>query len=184
MTSENTPNRPHSVKSQETYTDDQKKEIMRHLNEQRLARQKEKQAQKQADQEAQTIPLDADTPTPRKAYDKNEKREIMRRLNEQRLSQQHYRDIKKRRTENKKIYTFSGKEYYKFKNLEREYYILIEDFKKISGRPSIVSFFYKTLSNEFKKKDILAQIKVYSDKVFVSNDVIRIKFQECYLENA
>ncbi len=171
MTSENGQN---TIKSQETYTDEQKNEIMRRLNEQRLARQKEKQEQ--------IIPLDTDTQTQKKGYDKNEKREIMRRLNEQRLSQQHYRDIKKRRTENKKIYTFSGKDYYKFKNLEREYFILVDDFKKISGRPSIVSLYHKTLSNEFKKKDMLAQIKVYSDKVFVSNDVIRIKFQECYLE--
>jgi len=179
MASGNTQNGQNTIESQETYTIEQKKEIMRQLNEQRLAKQKEKQENKE-----QIIHLDTELETQKKNYDKNEKREIMRRLNEQRLSQQHYRDIKKRRTENKKIYTFSGKEYYKFKNLEREYYILVEDFKKISGRASIVTLFYKTLSNEFKKKDILAQIKVYSDKIFVSNDVIRIRFQECYLENA
>jgi len=163
------------IKSQETYTEDQKKLILERLNNERLKRQKENLRLEKRDKEISS--------NGKKTYAKEEKRAILERLNQERLSQQRYRDIKRNRTLGKKIYSIKGKDYYMFKDTPRPYYILVEDLNSISGRPSIHSLYYKGYDNEFIKKDMLMKIKVYSEKIFISSDVIRIKFEEHSLEN-
>ena len=116
-------------------------------------------------------------------YDESEKSKILDKLNEQRLTKQKRAEIEKKRTENKEVYKFGSKIFYKFLQMEREYYIQIDDCLKLSTRPSIISLYYRTFE-EFKKKDVLIKTEIYSDKFFISYDAIRVYFKTYALENA
>lgn len=96
-------------------------------------------------------------------YSKDDKSKILTHLNERRLSVQKREEIKKKRTDKKKIYKFGSKEYYKFMHMEREYYIEIEDCDNISSRPAIITPYYKTFY-ELQRKDVLLKTEIYSDK--------------------
>lgn len=150
----------------ETYSAEEKKIIMDRLNEERRINQK----------------VAGDLANSSKHYSQSEKNKILNKLNEQRLSQQKREEIKKKRTHNKEVYKFGSKIFYKFLQMEREYYIEIEDCEKLSSRPSIISLYYKTF-DELKKKDVLIKTEVYSDKFFISNDAIRVYFKSYALEN-
>ncbi len=157
-----------SFSKKETYTTEEKQFIMDRLNEERLVQQRVKEAL-----ESKKGP-----------YTEEEKKKILDKLNEKRLSTQKREEIQKSRTYNKKIYKFGNKEFYKFKNMEREYYIEIEDCNKLSARPVIVTLFYKTVSEyELKKKDILIKTEIYTDKFFISMDTIRVYFKGYSLED-
>lgn len=157
-----------SFSKKETYTTEDKQLIMDRLNEERVAQQSAKEVL-----ESKKGP-----------YTEEEKKKILDKLNEKRLSTQKCEEIQKSRTYKKKIYKFGNKEFYKFKNMEREYYIEIEDCNKFSGRPVIVTLFYKTVSEyELKKKDILIKTEIYTDKFLISMDTIRVYFKGYSLED-
>lgn len=157
-----------SFSQKETYTTEEKKLIMDRLNEERLAQQKADEAL-----EGKKGP-----------YTEEEKKKILNKLNEKRLSAQKREEIQKRRTHKKKIYTFGNKKFYKFKNMEREYYIDIDDCNKLSSRPVIVTLLYKTVSEyELKKKDVLIKTEIYSEIFFISMDSIRVYFKGYPLED-
>ena len=150
----------------ETYSADEKQIIMDRLNEERRIHQEAVKG------------LDG-----RKAsYSKDEKNKIINKLNEERLSKQNQLEVKKRRVENKEVYKFGIKEFYKFLHMEREYFIEIADCKKFSNRTVIIPLYYRTYS-ELKKKDVLVKTEVYSDKIFISHDAIRVYFKGYSLEN-
>jgi hypothetical protein len=65
--------------------------------------------------------------------------------------------------------------------MSREYYIDIEDIQKISSRPSIISLYYRVFG-ELKKKDFLIKIQKYSDKFYISDDILRVYFKTYSLE--
>jgi len=156
-----------SYSRKETYSAEEKKMIMDRLDEERRINQKALKG------------LDG-----KKAhYTEEEKRKILNQLNEQRISKQKRKEIKANRTKNKEIYKFGSQKFYKFKNMEREYYIQVEDCDKLSSRPSIISLYYRTFY-ELKKKDVLIKVEVYSDKFFISYDAIRVYFKSYALENA
>ena len=157
-----------SFSKKETYNTEEKQLIMDRLNEERLAQQSVKEAL-----ESKNGP-----------YTEEEKKKILDKLNEKRLSTQKWEEIQKSRTYKKKIYKFGNKEFYKFKNMDREYYIEIEDCNKFSARPVIVTLFYKTVSEyELKKKDILIKTEIYTDKFLISMDTIRVYFKGYSLED-
>jgi hypothetical protein len=157
-----------SFSKKETYSAEEKKFIMDRLNEDRLIHQRAEEAL-------------AGNKT---SYTEEEKKKVLDKLNEKRLSTQKREEIQKSRIYNKKIYKFASKEFYKFTNMEREYYIEIEDCNKFSSRPVIVTIFYKTISeNELKKKDVLIKTEIYSEKFFISMDAIRVYFKGYSLEN-
>ena len=150
----------------ETYSDDEKKIIMDRLDEERRIHQ---EAEKGLDgKEAH--------------YNQSEKNKILNKLNEQRLSQQKREEIKTRRIEYKEVYKFGAKSFYKFLQMEREYFIEIADCNKFSRRPAIISLYYRTF-DELKKKDVLIKTEVYSDKIFISYDAIRVYFKAYSLED-
>ena len=156
------------MSKKETYSTEEKKLIMDRLNEERLAQQRADEA----------------LAGKKGPYTVEEKKKILNKLNEKRLSVQKREEIQKSRTHKKKIYKFGNKEFYKFKGMEREYYIGIEDCNKFSSRPVIVTLFYKTVSEyELKKKDVLIKTEIYSDKFFISPDAIRVYFKSYSLEN-
>ena len=115
-------------------------------------------------------------------YSKEYKTKILSNLNEKRLSVQKREEIKKKRTDKKKIYKFASKEYYKFMHMEREYYIEIKDCEKVSSRPAIITLYYRTF-HELQKKDVLLKTEIYSDKFFISSDAIRVYFKSYTLED-
>ncbi|WP_373032609.1 hypothetical protein [Sulfurovum sp.] len=157
-----------SFSKKETYSTEDKQLIMDRLNEERLAQQSAKEA----------------IESKKGPYTEEEKKKILDKLNEKRLSTQKREEIQKSRTYKKKIYKFGNKEFYKFKNMEREYYIEIEVCNKFSARPVIVTLFYKTVSEyELKKKDILIKTEIYTDKFLISMDTIRVYFKGYSLED-
>jgi len=151
--------------NKETYSDDEKQIIMDRLNEERLVNQ---QAAKGLDGK-------------KAIYSQNEKNKILDKLNEQRLSIQKREEIKNNRISNKEIYKFGNKTFYKFLQMEREYYIEISDCEKFATRPVIISLYYRTFE-ELKKKDVLIKTEVYSEKIFISYDAIRVYFKGYSLE--
>lgn len=155
-----------NYKRKETYTAEEKQRIMDRLNEERRINQK----------------IAGDLASTSKHYNQSEKNKILNKLNEQRLSKQKRIDIEKKRTNNKEIYKFGSKTFYKFLQMEREYYIQIEECDTLSSRPKIISLYYRTF-DELKKKDVLIKIETYSDKFFISYDAIRVYFKTYALED-
>jgi len=150
----------------ETYTDEEKKIIMDRLDEERRIHQEAERG------------LDGKSAL----YDQSEKNKILNKLNEQRLSKQKREEITKRRIENKEVYKFGAKSFYKFLQMEREYFIEISDCDKFSRRPSIISLYYRTFG-DLKKMDVLIKTEIYSDKIFISYDAIRVYFKGYSLED-
>jgi len=150
----------------ETYTAEEKIIIMDRLDEERRIHQ---EAVKGLDGK-------------KASYNEAEKAKILSKLNEERISTQNRLKIKKRRIENKEVYKFGVKEFYKFLHMEREYFIEISDCEKFSRRPAIISLYYRTF-DELKKKDFLIKTEIYSDKIFISYDAIRVYFRGYSLEN-
>ncbi len=157
-----------SFSKKKTYSDEEKQLIMDRLNEERLIHQR----------------VEEEFKGKKRSYTEEEKKKILAKLNEKRLSTQKREEIKKKRLHNKKIYKLGNKEFYKFTNMEREYYIEVADCDKITTRPSIVTLYYKSVSEyEVKKKDVLIKTEIYSDKFFVSYDVVRVYFKGYSLED-
>ena len=150
----------------DTYSDDEKKIIMDRLDEERRIHQ---EAIRGLDDK-------------KAIYTQSEKNKIFNKLNEHRLSTQKRKELRQRRVENKAVYTFGSKKFYKFLNMEREYFIEINDCDQFSRRPAIISLHYHTF-NELKKKDVLIKTEVYSEKIFISYNAIRVYFKGYLLED-
>ena len=155
-----------SFSKKETYSTEEKQFIMNRLNEERLTHQK----------------ADESLAGKKSSYTEEEKKKILDKLNEKRVSAQKREEIQKKRTHKKKIYKFGSKEFYKFTNMERAYYIEIEDCKKFSSRAAIFTLYYQSLT-ELKKKDVLLKTEIYSEDIFISYDLIRVYFKRYSLED-
>jgi hypothetical protein len=117
-----------------------------------------------------------------KRYSEEEKQDILRELNDKRLEKQLYEEIAKRRVLYKKIYHFDIREFYKFTLMDREYFIETKDVEKLSNRPQILTLYHRTFG-EMKKRDFLMKTVVYSDKIFISADMLRVYFKGYTLES-
>lgn len=151
----------------DTYTKEEKQIILDKLNEERLINQ---QASKGLDGK-------------KAVYDQKEKNKILDKLNEERLSKQKREEIKNSRIHNKEIYTFGAKKFYKFLQMEREYFIEVSQCNNFSSRAAIIPLYYRTF-DELKKKEVLLKTEVYSNKIFISYDAIRVYFKGYELENS
>ncbi|MCW8822247.1 MAG: hypothetical protein OQK45_08445 [Sulfurovum sp.] len=150
----------------ETYSAEEKQFIMDRLNEERLISQR----------------IEVELTSKLKEYTEDEKNKILQILNENRLTKQKREEITKNRTYKKEKYNFGSKEFYKFTKMEREYYIAVEDCKKLSSRPAIFPLYYRSIT-ELKKKDVLIKTEIYSDKFFISYDAIRVYYKAYSLED-
>jgi len=162
----NNENNLNNLYKKEIFTDDEKQMILDRLDEERRITQKAFKGLDGKDAK----------------YDEEEKQNILSKLNEQRLSVQKREEIKKKRIHNKEVYTFGGKKFYKFLQMEREYFIEISDCDIFSRRPAVISLYYRTF-DELKRKDVLIKTEVYSEKIFISYDVIRVYFKGYSLED-
>ena len=161
----NTARQREAFSQKSTYTIEEKKYIMERLNTERRIQQKKI-----------SITLEYTQ------YSQEEKKNILYELNEKRLESQHYAEIAKQRTRNKKIYVYDMLQFYKFLNMDREYFILIEDIQKLSTRPLILTL-YNRVFGELKKKDFLIKVMPYSNRVHISNDMLRVYFKSYTLED-
>ena len=152
------------IEKKDIYSDEEKKYILNTLNAERLLRQKTQRKSKTYDE-----------------YSKADKKDILKELDEQRLDAQRLDVIEKRRIDKKQKYKFGAKEFYKFSNMSREYYIDISAIEKLSSRPVIMSLYYK-IFGELKKKDFLIKTEIYSDRFFISDDILRVYFKGYPLE--
>ena len=57
-----------------------------------------------------------------------------------------------------------------------------EDYQKLRSRPGIITIYHEFLG-EMKKKDVLIQIRRYSDKIYISDDLIKVYYKSCHLED-
>ncbi len=146
-----------------TYSVEEKKYIMEQLNAQRLKVQKKVEPKN-------------------KKYSAQRKKDILNEINDKRLEKQFYNDMEKRRIYNKKVYTFDLRYFYKFEHMDREYYMEVTDVQNLSNEAHIFTLYHKTFG-ELKMKDFLIKIELYSDKIFISDDVLRIYFKGYSLEN-
>jgi len=149
-----------NISKKETYSAEEKKFILKRLNDERLLHQKSKEASSNVT----------------KQYSIEDKDDILKKLNEERLRVQKRKEMGEKRVDNKEIYKFGQKEYYKFVNMEREYYLEKESCGKFSSRPSIVTLYYRTFG-EMQRKDVLLKIESYSEKIFISYNAIRVYFK-------
>ena len=155
-----------NITKKEIYTAEEKKIIMDRLNEDRRIHQEAERN------------LDSKT----KKYDDDEKKMVLEILNEKRLSTQKREKIKKARTYKKQTYKFGSKEFYKLKQMEREYYIEISEVEKLSSRAIILPLYYRTFE-ELNKKEVLIKVEIYSEKIFISYNPIRVYFKGYLLED-
>lgn len=155
------------LQKRETFTEDEKKMIMDRLDDERRVTQKAFKGLDGKDAK----------------FNEEEKHNILSKLNEKRLSAQKREEVKKRRLHNKEVYTFNRKNFYKLLGMKREYYVEVSDCDIFSRRPAIITLYYRTFE-ELKKRDVLIKTEVYSDKIFISYDVIRVYFRGYALEDS
>ena len=148
-----------------TYTSDEKKYIMGRLDAERRVKQKKS-----------TFVQNYIN------YTDEEKNNILNELNEKRLEAQIYKEIKKQRTFKKKVHIFAKQKFYKLENMDREYFIPIEDVEVLLTRPLILTLYYRVFG-ELKKKDFLIKIMLHSNRIYVSIDMLRVYFKSYQLED-
>ena len=153
------------IKSKDVYSDEEKKIILERLDAERKARQEEERDK-----------INQDT-----KLSLSEKEKILQKLDEERRLTQKYKELQKRRLRNKKVYHIENRVLYKFLDMDRSYYIQIKDCELLSSRPMILPLFYRGFDG-LKKKEVLIQVRDYSEKIFISDDVIRVYFKQYALE--
>ena len=154
------------------YSVEEKRWIIERLNAERKERQTYEEERTK----------DCDAPEKKEQEFLSEKEKILARIDKERRIAQKYKELQKRRLKNKKIYTLENRTLYKIILTNKEYYIDVDDCKRLSSVPGIFPVFYLRYGG-LKKKEALIRIKEYSDKIFISEDVLRVYFKSASLED-
>jgi len=154
------------IKSKDSYKTEEKRVIMERLDAQRRVRQ---EAEKQEKKGGKRLSV-------------SEKEKILRRIDEERRIAQKYKELQRRRLRDKRVYHLENRLLYRFLDMNRAYYIRVEDCTRLSSRPLILPLFYQGFDG-LKQKDVLIRIRDYSDKIFISDDVIRVYYKTYSLED-
>ncbi len=112
-----------------------------------------------------------------RVYTQEEKEDIIERLNRDRRRAEKKKDILK-----KKVYTINTREYYKFIDMSRSYFIRKDDIPKLSRKPKKLFLYYTTLG-EFKKREVIIISPSYSKNLFVAINISKQNFIEYRLED-
>lgn len=155
-----------TIKSKDIYTAEEKRMILERLDAERRARQEAEQQEKEGG----------------KRLTASEKEKILERIDEERRIAQKYQELQKRRLRDKKVYHLENRVLYRFLDMNRAYYIQVEDCKRLSSRPLILPLFYQGFDG-LKQKDVLIRVRDYSEKIFISDDVIRVYYKAYSLED-
>jgi len=116
-----------------------------------------------------------------KTYNSYEKRKILAKLNDERRMKIRREEIKKKRVENKEIFQFGTRKFYKFLEMEREYYIEVDVCHKLTDRPEKVELFYRTLDT-LDKKNVLIRCVPYNESFFISHNQVRVYYKKYKLQ--
>lgn len=108
------------------------------------------------------------------------KREIWDKLNEKRVLFQKKELLETKFLSNKKIYLLFGKEYYKLVGENKHFYIRKEDFNTLLTQ-SIIEI-YQYYFSGMRSKKVRIKIDTVSNKIFVSEDILRIYFKVYTIE--
>ncbi len=145
------------IRPKEIYTTEEKKLILERLNEERLERRNAE------------------------AVDPKEQMDMAEKLDRER-KKYNREEFQKSRFGDKKVYILENREFYKILGIGREYHIKVEDCKNISpSSPEILTLFHRGFDG-LRKLDMLIQFKDYSEKIFISEDVLRVYFKQASLE--
>jgi hypothetical protein len=117
----------------------------------------------------------------KKRYNAHEKRKILARLDDERRMKNRREEIRKKRVENKEVFKFGTRKFYKFLEMEREYYIEVDVCHRISHRPEKVELFYRTLDT-LDKKYVLIRCVSYNENFFISHNQVRVYYKQYKLQ--
>ncbi|GEM_PF-908330 len=161
-----------------TFTVEEKKWILEQLNEER----RQKQIEKERRETLEAMKKERNkTQAHHSNIDDDVKKQILAKIDEERKEAQKAKEMARKRFYQKNIYTINGREYYRFEGLERIYYILTDDAKKITPTPNEFTIYYQGFEG-FRPKKVFIYIKEYADKLFVSEDTQKTYFKEYALE--
>ena len=145
----------------------EKNKIWNQLNEKRLLRQQNKESEKQ-ENIYKTAFLSL--------FEKNK---IWNQLNEERLYRQNNKELNKQRVTNKKIYTIDNKKYYKLIGMRNDYYLQKNSLKDLSASKFNVEL-YRYTFNGLKAQSGLIKLDKTTNKIFISDDTLRVVHFEPY----
>jgi len=104
------------------------------------------------------------------------KEEIKEDLNQRRLLKQKREEIEKTRFLNAKIYKIRTHEYYKLHDSYNDYYIKIEDTKKlktVQKKIELMELYY----GNYKKINAMVKLEKKNENVLISLDTIKVQFK-------
>ena len=162
-----------------SFTDEEKQLILNKLNRKRIKKQKiEEPIKKEKLQQELEKLKEVDTPKEERngGYTTEEKDKIFARLNRDRLQRR-----ESKINPIKKVYSINGKDYYKFIDMTRSYYLRTDMMDKMSPRPEKVYLYYRVLG-ELKKREVSIRKVSYSKNLFVSISTTKLNFKEHILE--
>lgn len=114
-------------------------------------------------------------------YSPKEKSDILEKLDNERREKQEKNELHKNMYGNKKVYTLENRDFYKIMGLGRDYFIRIEDCHNHASRPEVFTLYHRGFDG-LKKTKALIKFKNDSDKIFISEDTLRIYFKASSLE--
>ncbi len=151
-----------TIKIENIYSPDEKKMILKKLNDERLERQHEEEFYLKSGSK----------------YDPKRKQDILEKLDAKRRKKQN----KRYKFKNKKIYSLENRDFYKLLGLGRDYYIKVEDCQDYSDY-SEVHTIYRRGFDGLQKDYVLVEFRSDSDKIFISEDTLRVYFKPVSIED-
>ncbi len=152
-------------KVEKRYSLEEKRIILNQLNEERIRNQNKKE-------NAHML---------LSKYHPKEKSDILEKLDKKRRRNQEKKRLHKCTFGNKKIYTLENREFYKILDLGRDYYIKIEDCQNHSYRPELITLYHQGFDG-LKKTKVLVKFRTDTDKIYISEDALRVYFKASSLE--
>jgi len=161
-----------------SFTEEEKQLILNKLNRKRIKIQKiEEPIKKQMLQkELERLKAEKSPQEESRGYTKDEKDKIFARINRDRVQK---RDTQKGNVN--KLYKVYGKDYYKFIDMPRSYYLRTDMMAKLSPKPIKVYLYYLFLG-ELKKKEMMIRKVSYTQNLLVSMSTTKLNFKEHRLE--
>ncbi|HIQ28558.1 MAG TPA: hypothetical protein EYH42_08680 [Sulfurovum sp.] len=111
-----------------------------------------------------------------------DKKKIWNQLNEERRLRQKKKEMGRNRFLNKKIYSIDNKKYYKVIGMSNVYYLQVNSLNYMEASQFIVQLCQYTF-NGMKSKKGLIKIDKATNKIYISEDTLRVYFKSCALEN-
>ncbi len=145
------------------YTEDEKSSILNKLNAERKKHQEEEKEEKHSE------------------YTEDEKSNIFEKLDGKRRKKQDKDRIHKYKYGNKKVYNLENKEFYKILGLGREFFIKTKDCHNHDSSPEMLTLYHHGFDG-LRKIEALVNFKDDSDKIYISEDKLRVYFKASSLE--